>query len=309
MLRLSIVLVVALFCLLTAQAPDPRVRTALDALSGHVHELDGGDDASFYCPMDPDVRSVAPGICSRCGMTLAEGAPDIAEYPLDLGIAPAVPRVNEVTRLTFALTDPRTAKPVRRFEVVHEKPYHVFLVSQDLSFFLHTHPERTGDEDFHLDVRLPQRGMYRVLSDFYPTGGTPQLITSTVLVGDAPLTPAVVSPDLVAKNTENAHVELRTTPGVVVARQRTSLYFRLTPVDGLETFLGAWGHMLVASADLIDMVHGHPLATVDRGPAGRDLEFGVAFPRAGTYRVWVQFQRSGVVNTVAFNIPVEEPRL
>jgi hypothetical protein len=28
------------------------------------------------------------------------------------------------------------------------------------------------------------------------------------------------------------------------------------------------------------------------------------FPRAGIYRVWVQSQRKGVVNTVAFNVPV-----
>jgi hypothetical protein len=30
----------------------------------------------------------------------------------------------------------------------------------------------------------------------------------------------------------------------------------------------------------------------------------VIFPRAEAHRVWVQFQRKGVVNTVAFNVPV-----
>ena len=28
------------------------------------------------------------------------------------------------------------------------------------------------------------------------------------------------------------------------------------------------------------------------------------FPRPQTYRVWVQFQRDGVVNTVHFDVPV-----
>ena len=309
MVRVSIILSVVLFCLLTAQAPDPRVRAALEAFSGHVHELDPGQDASYYCPMDPDVRSVTSGSCTRCGMTMIEGSPDIVEYPLELTIAPAVPRANDVTRLTFGLTDPRTAQPVRRFEIVHERPYHVFIVSQDLSFFLHTHPERQANEDFHLDVTLPKPAMYRVLSDFYPSGGTPQLITNTVIVGDPPLVPAHIGADLTSKDSENAHVELRMTPERAVARQRTSLYFRLTPSDGLEPYLGAWGHMLAASADLIDLVHGHPLSTIDKGDVGKDLEFGMTFPRGGTYRVWVQFQRSGVVNTVAFNIAVEDPGL
>jgi len=312
MLRFSVILAVVVFCLLTAKAPDPRVRAALDALSGHVHDLDGGVAASFYCPMDPDVRSVTPGTCPRCRMTLVEGAPDISEYPLDLEVSPPIPRANETTRLTFGLTDPRTLRPVRRFEVVHERLYHLFLVSQDLTFFLHTHPERAPDQDFHLDIRFPKAGMYRVLSDFYPTGGTPQLITNTVIVPGGAIAPAptVIAADRTPKDTENARAVLRTIPERVVARQRTSLRFRLTPAEGLETYLGAWGHMLAASADLIDMVHGHPIAAIDNSGGGaKELQFDMAFPRSGVYRIWVQFQRLGLVNTVAFNVPVEEPGL
>ena len=146
-----------------------------------------------------------------------------------------------MTRLTFGLADPRTLQPVRRFEVVHEQLYHVFLVSQDLSFFLHTHAERQPDEDFHLDVRLPKPGMYRVLSDFYPSGGTPQLITNTVIVpgSELPLNSVSVQADVAPKQALNAHVELTMTPRPV-AGERTALIFKLTPAAGLETYLGAW---------------------------------------------------------------------
>jgi hypothetical protein len=106
------------------------------------------------------------------------------------------------------------------------------------------------------------------------------------------------------KQALNAHVELAVTPRAV-AGERTALIFTLTPAEGLETYLGAWGHMLAASADLIDMVHGHPVAAADtNGNSEKQLRFSMAFPRAGVYRVWMQFQRSGIVNTVAFNIPV-----
>jgi hypothetical protein len=58
--------------------------------------------------------------------------------------------------------------------------------------------------------------------------------------------------------------------------------------------------MLAASADLIDMIHAHP-AWEERGPK---IQFNVIFPRPGLHRIWVQFQRQGTINTVAFNVPV-----
>ena len=86
------------------------------------------------------------------------------------------------------------------------------------------------------------------------------------------------------------------------------MLFRVTPGDGLEPYLGAWGHMLAASSDLVDMMHNHSFQAIDgRVKASKELPFSVIFPRAGTYRVWVQFQRMGVVNTVAFDISAAEP--
>ena len=84
------------------------------------------------------------------------------------------------------------------------------------------------------------------------------------------------------------------------------MVFRVSPEQGVEPYLGAWGHMLAASADLVDMTHNHPIAATGSSGAEKDIQFNMAFPRAGVYRVWVQFQRLGVVNTVAFNVPVEE---
>jgi hypothetical protein len=40
---------------------------------------------------------------------------------------------------------------------------------------------------------------------------------------------------------------------------------------------------------------------------GPTVIFHVIFPRAGTYRVWVQFQREGVVNTAHFDVRVRSP--
>ena len=37
------------------------------------------------------------------------------------------------------------------------------------------------------------------------------------------------------------------------------------------------------------------------------MQFSLVFPRPRMYRVWVQFQRNGAVNTTHFDVPVRAP--
>ena len=60
--------------------------------------------------------------------------------------------------------------------------------------------------------------------------------------------------------------------------------------------------MLVGSDDLIDLIHTHPFIA-DGGP---QMQFNVYFPRPRMYRIWVQFQRKGVVNTAIFDVSVKD---
>ena len=106
--------------------------------------------------------------------------------------------------------------------------------------------------------------------------------------------------DYSPKSSENVRVSLTTIPEQPVTGMRTQMRFTIDPTAGLEQYLGAWGHMLAASDDLIDMMHEHP----SRVDEHQMIEFEVVFPRPQVYRVWVQFQRQGVVNTVHFDVPV-----
>ena len=259
-------------------------------------------DKVFVCPMDPDVRSNQAGTCRRCGMKLREGIPEPVEFHLDLTLNPRAVKPGQPEQLKFSVHDPWKDRPVKDFQTVHEKLFHMFVVSQDLQFFIHDHPVFQPNGDFLFSLTFPKPGMYRVLGDFYPDGATPQLIAKTVIVpGTSP--PAVSLPrDYSPKQTENLEVEMTTDPPQPVAAQKTLIYFHLTPADGLEKYIGAWAHMLTASDDLIDLIHTHPFLA-DGGP---QLEFTMDFPRARTYRIWVQFQRKGVVNTAHFDIPVKQ---
>ena len=111
---------------------------------------------------------------------------------------------------------------------------------------------------------------------------------------------ALLSRDYATKATENLSVSLVSDPPQPIAGTKTMLFFRLDPADGIEKLLGAWGHMLAASDDLVDLVHTHPFIA-DGGP---EMQFNIYFPRAQTYRIWVQFQREGVINTARFDVPV-----
>lgn len=260
-------------------------------------------DAIFVCPMDPDVRGTKPGVCSRCGMKLVAGLPDPVEYHLDLSVAPRPLKVGQKARITLGIHDPWKDRPVTHFQVVHEKLFHMFVVSQDLQVFVHDHP--TGPDDagnFTYDFAFPKPGMYRVLGDFYPDGATPQLIAKTVIVPGKPPAQPLLPRDYSTKDAQNLRVELTTDPEQPIAGQTTQVYFRLNPADGLEKYLGAWAHMLAASDDLIDLIHTHPLVA-DGGP---QIQFRMVFPRPRTFRMWVQFQRQGVVNTAHFDVPVKE---
>lgn len=252
--------------------------------------------------MDPDVRSNKEGVCSRCGMKLVAGLPDPVEYPMDLSITPHRLTPGQKATLDFVVRDPWKGRPVTNFQVVHEKLFHLFIVSQDLQYFVHDHPVFQPDGTFRYEYSFPQAGMYRVLGDMYPDGATPQLIVKTVMVPGGAPAPVKLTRDYSAKDSVNLQVSLTTDPPQPIAGQKTQMYFQLSPADGLEKYLGAWAHMLAGSDDLIDLIHTHPLIA-DGGPK---VQFSLVFPRARTYRVWIQFQRKGQVNTVHFDIPVNE---
>jgi hypothetical protein len=261
------------------------------------------DGQVWVCPMDADVRSHNAGTCPRCGMALKAGLPEQAEYHLQLDVKPKPVHAGEPVELSFTVLDPWKHRPVTNFQVIHEKLFHMFLISEDLEHFVHDHPLLDVGQ-FRYRTQLPRPGMYRILGDFYPDGGTPQLIAKTLFVsGGAMKTPALVI-DQAPKIASNVEVAIRTIPEQPITGQTTQVHFELRPGTGIEKYLGAWGHMLAASDDLIDLTHTHPFIA----EGGPKIQFNLVFARPRPYRVWVQFQRAGVVNTAHFDILPTELR-
>jgi hypothetical protein len=257
--------------------------------------------AQFWCPMHPDERSDARGKCAICGMMLVRIPPAaFATYPVDLRVTPTLTGA----RLRLTVTHPATHAIVRKFSIVHERPMHLFIVGDGLEYFAHEHPVPQRDGVFMIDVRLPKAGPYMAIAEFLPERGTPQTFQQLFTTGEAfsrPVNPAV---DVAAKIVDGVRVSIDASR--VKAGDVQPLAFRFedaasgSTIGDLESYLGASAHVLIVPVDLTEAVHGHPVDDV-HGPA---LSFAPLIPRAGRYKVWIQFQRAGHVSTAAFVIEV-----
>jgi hypothetical protein len=269
----------------------------------------------FRCPMHPDVREKTPGTCPRCGMALVEATahPAAEVYRLETESSPSVLRSGIASKIRFRVRDDRTGTVVRQYETVHERAFHLFLVSQDLEHFEHLHPELRPDGSLELMLSFPRPGPYHFYADFLPAGGLPQLLHTAVVTADydgtlADAERALVT-DMADKVVDGLRVRLESPAQVAGREQAISVFLEdadsNTPVTDLQPYLGAWGHMLILSWDLADVVHSHPIAEIsDSG--GPRIVFSQRFPRAGRYRLWAQFQRGGEIAVASFTLDVAE---
>jgi hypothetical protein len=280
-----------------------------------------GDGTAWFCPMHPDVTSTEMGRCRKCGMALVVGRPfDTRNYTIEFSTTPVAVRAGAPFRMRFDVRHPSSGGRVRDFEVVHDKRYHLFIVSHDMAVFQHLHPDQQPDGSWSVDVTLPKPGAYRVVSDFLPTGGAPQLLARSLMTadfnGDLELQDARLEPDTALRKTVGPlTAELRFDPPRLVAGEYGHLEFTLTdsktgdPVGDLQPYLGAFGHAFILSEDLRDSVHSHPPEwrdgkEISSGFGGPTVLFEGYMPRPGRYRVWTQFLRRGELTTIPFTFEV-----
>jgi hypothetical protein len=281
---------------------------------------------TFTCTMHPEIRTSGPGKCPKCEMPLTPVTPEIAEdFNLRIQTSPRPPRPNEKVRLRFQVFNPKTGEQVKQFQIMHDKLYHLFVVSQDLSEFQHIHPEFEPDGSFTIETVLPRAGQYKIYSDFYPADGAPQVLQQNLMTAgyksDLAASRARLVPDtILTKVVEGMKIELKLEPSEIISGQPATLKYHITdaktgePVRDLAPYLGAWGHTLILSEDQSDYVHSHPEESVpeaeDRSKlkGGPDVTFGALLPHAGNYRIWTQFLRGGTLTTVSFTVRAERLR-
>ena len=291
---------------------------------------------AYVCPMHPDYTLDIAGICPRCGMALVRATPyDVRDYGFEFTTTPALVRPGEQAQWRFKVFHPGTGQQATKFEPVHERQFHLFVISQDMEHFQHIHPEQQPDGTWTIDVTLPKAGYYKVLSDFLPGGGATQLIVRPIVTagysGDLVRDAAILMPDVSPmKTVGDITATVSYDPPTFVAGLYGHLIFNLTdtttglPITDLQTYLGAFGHTLIMSEDMVDYVHTHPLDILASGdddsmpqfiiPPGADLEkirggptvtFDGLMPKPGRYRAWTQFRRNDRLHTFVSTFEVK----
>ncbi len=246
---------------------------------------------------------------------VSEKKPAALSYSASISTEPAEVKPGEDVKLNFNIQD-STGKILNsnNLELVHEKLIHLLIISEDLSYFYHLHPEQASGGDFTVETKFPAPGKYRLYMDYTPAGAGHQLGRMEVNVEGTPqpATKLVADKELV-KVVDGIRFEMKSNRPFTTT-QPIEISFVLSdektgkPVTDLEPYLGAFAHFVLVSEDHTEYLHAHPLVDASGPDARGGPEVGTQtlFPKAGLYKVWGQFRRGGKIHTVPMVINVTE---
>jgi Cu+-exporting ATPase len=243
---------------------------------------------------------------------------EAADAGLDVHLQlPADARPGEPTRLVVTISDAETGAPVTDLVRSHEAWMHLIATRADLGTFTHIHPEPTGTPgQLAVDIVFPTAGDYIINTEFRRQGRMNDVHQRQMLTvaGTAPepIRPAEGPRSVVV---DGVRVDL---VGQALAHGQSDLHWRFTdattgrPIDDMQPFLAAAGHIVIMRADGSTFAHEHAETTDDQGRPefavpgatfGPDLDVHAELDGPGMYRLWGQFRLAdGRVITVPFTV-------
>lgn len=286
--------------------------------------------AKYICPMNCEKGKTydQPGSCPVCNMKLEPTQADVqankAEYFTAFVSNPAQLEAGKPAMLSFTPKMKGNESAPVPLDLVHEKKMHLILVSDDLSWFDHIHPEyqASGSYDIkvlgkgesfnngrgHNQTRFDTGGKYWAFADFKPLGGLNQVNKTELNVAGAPAKAVAYAQEKLTSSIdgymlamEAGHGETGFTTGnlqhiPVTIKQNGKIIDPAT----FENYLGEKAHLVLVEVNTKEFVHTHPAAE------GGKLDIHTSFTKAGTYRGWLQFQTNAKVHTADFVLKVTE---
>lgn len=228
-------------------------------------------------------------------------------YTLEVQTHPSPPHAGEPTEFTLHILSRDTGQPVTEFDTVHERKIHFVIVTKDLGFFTHEHPDLAPDGAFKLRFTFPAGGDYHVFADVAPHGAGSQILMQPLTVVGPPVpTASALRPAATTEPVGGVSAALKTETAPLVAGRMIPLTFSLrdaktgAAITDLEPYLGAMAHLILIHQDGETFVHCHPDETDPQNGHNGSLVILARFPKPGLYKGWLQIQRAGAVLTIPF---------
>jgi hypothetical protein len=243
------------------------------------------------------------------GQSLPAGGLQISEngYTLDL----KTPRVEagQSADLRFTIQDGK-GRAVTSYKREHEKELHLIVASRDLVTYRHLHPTRAADGTWSIPVELPRAGGYRVFADFTPAKkGAENLTLGADLAASGPYEPKGLPAASTTAKVDGYEVKLAggLRPGAA-GELELNVSRGGKPVTDLQPYLGAYGHLVALRSGDLAYLHVHPNGEPGDGKtkSGPGISFTATAPSPGSYRLFLDFKRQGVVRTAAFTVQAGE---
>lgn len=309
----ALVLLLAVFSACNHESPKQTAEIAASA-------------AKYSCPMNCEKGKTydQPGTCPVCNMNLelvkAEVAGNTAEYFTAFVANPPQLEAGKAGMLSFTPKIKGNESAPVPLDLVHEKKMHLILVSDDLSWFDHLHPEYQASGAYeikvlgkgdnftngrgHNETRFDAGGKYWAFTDFKPTGGLNQVNKTELNVAGTPAKTNVFDQPKMTTAVDGYTVKFDAHGWEIASGVPVHLHISITEKgqdltpNKIENYLGAKAHVILVETTTKEFVHIHPEFVGDQ------LEMNTTFANPGTYRGWLQFQTAGKVHTADFVLKV-----
>lgn len=273
--------------------------SAIDSTNAHEH--------TYSCPMHPEVVGKEGDKCPKCGMALvhSDHAANTNEYKMNFTSSIASPIANQEVSLSFTPKKIRNESEQVPLDVVHDKKIHLIIVSKDLSWFDHIHPEYNADGSYTVAEKFPAAGEYTLFADYTPTGGVHQIEKINLTVSGDPVAEVPLFRERLTGQADGFEVAISSTDGFVT--NRTVHMGAVVKKDGkelaeteYENYLGAKAHVVIIGYMTMEYMHVHPEFVNGK------FDLQTTFSKPGIYKGWFQFQTNGKVHITDFVLNVKE---
>ena len=253
------------------------------------------------------------------------------DFAVEFKAAPDQPKAEEQVDLSFVVKN-SSGGIIKDLQIVHEKPMHLIVVSEDLAEFYHLHPEAQADGSYKTSFAFKNGGKFKLYADLSPVKDRQLVrIFDLNVAGNERAKEELKTDAKFEKTLEDLRVVMKP-DGEFAANKQLMLAFNVfdartsQPVNDLQKYLGETAHFVIVNKDLNEFVHAHPMSADNVKQDGAHAHDGssatkhddklmsaaansvaahVSFPKAGIYKIWAEFQRNGKVTAVPFVVNVK----